>query len=305
MIQNYGFIQNLLEFNNPILYQQAITFKSYQQEIMAKNRAYSINQECNENLFEFGQQVIDFYYYEFFVNENLPNKEHKYFSSFSKIHQLRQELLNDKNLAQIAINLGLREKIKISINNNQNSINNQKIQAQAFKAIIGAQYFDKNKDLNKLKNSIYPLFKEMINSQCNQNFPTQIIKSNPKGDFQEYISQHPELKYQVIYETEKNILIDQPNTIHKFQLQFTNMLQPIIKQGEQKKEVEKQLYLEAIKQIKNQNQQFINETQDINNSKVPGQIRNNLKFDTQLQEIDSILMQISNQNFQNQKARQT
>ncbi|CAK69465.1 unnamed protein product (macronuclear) [Paramecium tetraurelia] len=160
--KQYSTTNKLLEFRHPELLKKAMTFKQYHQEYMSRNKDNPLKQGINENLIELGQDLIDFYYNDFFFFQDLPNKTHKTFKTYSEIRRLKQLVLSEKNLADIAVQLGLKSQMFVSINPNSDLKNNSKILAQTLKAVIGAQYFDKKKDLNVLRDLLQVLFLDLI-----------------------------------------------------------------------------------------------------------------------------------------------
>ncbi|CAD8097898.1 unnamed protein product [Paramecium primaurelia] len=240
-------LEILLGFQYPELFTKAMTFKQFHQEYTARNKDNPLKYGINENFIELGQDLIEFYYNDFFTYQDLPNKTHKIFKTYSDIRKQKQLVLSEKNLADTAVQLGLKTQMLISINPNSELKNNQKILAQALKAIIGAQYFDKKKDLNILRDLLQVVFQEIIKKSLDEamGFPQQ---ENIKGDFKEFIDKHPELSYKLSYQELKNN-IELNQTIYEYELKINDIL-PIKRSGKQKKAVEKEVFKVALELVK-------------------------------------------------------
>ncbi|CAD8127574.1 unnamed protein product [Paramecium sonneborni] len=251
-------LSNLLEFQYPDIFQKAMTFKQYYQEYTSRNKDNPLKFGTNENFIELGSDLIDFYYTDFFVSQELPNKDHKTFKTFADIRRQKQTVLSEKNLAEIAQQLGLKDKMFVSTNTNNEIKNNQKIQTQALKAVIGGHYFDKQKDLNLLRNLMMILYQNLIKKSLDESMC--LPKSeNFKGDFKEYMDKHPEFSYKLNY-LEYKSKFDQNQTIYEYELVINDVL-PIKRDGEQKRIVERQVFKDAMQLLKSdQFQQLLDDS---------------------------------------------
>ncbi|CAD8212740.1 unnamed protein product [Paramecium pentaurelia] len=291
--------KKLLEFQYPELFKKAMTFKQYQQEYMSRNKDNPLKYGNNENLIEWGSDLIDFYFNDFFTFQDLPNKDHKTFTSYSDIRKQKQLILSEKNLADAAVQLGLKDEMLVSINVNSDLKNNPKIQSQAIKALIGAQYFDKKKDLNLLRKLLITLYQDLIKKQLDESLslPKQ---DNFKGEFKEFMDKHPEYIYKLNFQELKN-KFDQNQPIYEYELVINDVL-PIKRNGEQKKAVEKQVFKDALQLLKTdqfkqlledsiKNSSVIIQQSGISESKIESQIHNNLQFVHQLGQLEKSLQQ--------------
>ncbi|CAK83723.1 unnamed protein product (macronuclear) [Paramecium tetraurelia] len=308
----------VLEFNYPELFNKAMTFKQYNQEYTARNKDNPLKQGINENLIELGSDLFDFYFHDFFTFQDLPNKDQNTFTSYSDIRTQKQQLLTEKNLAEVAIQLGLKEKMLVSINQNSDLKNNQKIQSQSLKALIGAQYFDKQKDLNLLRKLMQPIFKDLIKKSLEktinvQNESLNLVKQeNFKGEFIDFMDKHPEYTYKLVFQESLN-LFDKNRKIYQYELLINDVL-PLKSTGEQKKAVEAQVFKDALQLLKTdeflqllddsmKNQQEIIQQSGISESQVQSHIHNNLKFVQQLGQIEESLKQKEQINEQEELGR--
>ncbi|CAD8213787.1 unnamed protein product [Paramecium octaurelia] len=289
----------VLEFNYPELFNKAMTFKQYHQEYTARNKDHPLKLGINENLIELGSDLIDFYFHDFFTFQDLPNKDHNTFSSYSEIRKQKQQLLSEKNLAEVAIQLGLKNQMLVSINQNSDLKNNQRIQSQALKALIGAQYFDKQKDLNLLRKLMIPIFQDLIKKSLNESMNLH-KQENFKGVFKEYMDKHPEYTYKLVFQESLN-QFEQNRKIYQYELLINDVL-PLKRTGEQKKAVEAQVFKDALQLLKTdqfqqlledsmKNQNEIAQESGIGESQVQSHIHNNLKFVEKLEQLEQSLQQ--------------
>ncbi|CAD8193737.1 unnamed protein product [Paramecium octaurelia] len=249
----------LLEFKHPQLKEKAMTFKQYHQEYISRNKDYPLKCGINENLIELGQDLIDFYYNDFFSYQeqvlknlfyftSLPNKTHKTFKAYSGIRKQKQLVLSEKNIADISVQLGLKDLMLVSINPDSELKNNPKIQSQALKALIGAQYFDKNKDLNLLRNLLQVLFIDLIQKSLDEAMNCH-QQENIKGDFKEFMEKHQQYTYQLSFQEIKSSQDKQ--YIYEYELKINNVV-PIKRSGKQKKIVEKEVFKVALQLLKSE-----------------------------------------------------
>ncbi|CAD8105408.1 unnamed protein product [Paramecium sonneborni] len=257
----------LLEFRNQKLLVQALTFKIHETEYIQKTGAlYQYGN--NEDLSVTGQQFLEFYFYDYMMLQGFPSQQSQ-LKKPSDIIQLRQRLINDKYLSEIALLLNLQNLLYVG---NQKILKtNPKVLSECVKSIIAAQYFDKQNDLEALRDIIHPVVVQLLNKgeQIKQNY----WKYNPKSSFLEYLNQYKgelELKPKLTIEWKKDdALLNQNKSLYQITLELNNTLK-IQKTGINKRDTEQSVYLQALLQLGkyniNQNHQ---QKQQIINTEIP------------------------------------
>ncbi|CAD8113010.1 unnamed protein product [Paramecium sonneborni] len=245
--EDHSNLRTLLEFQYSDLYHKAMTFKNYHIEYTARNKDNPLKYGNNENFIELGMDLIEFYFIEFFTYQNLPNKDHKTFSTYTEIKKQKQVLLSDQNLAEVTIQLGLKDEMHLAINSSKELKNNPKIQAQALKAVIGAQYFDKQKDLNLLRKLLKVLYQYLIKKSLDESM-SFVKLENFKGDFKEFMDKHPEYSYKLNYQEFRDTL-DANKKKYEYELVINDVI-PIKRSGDQKKPVERKVFQDSMLLLK-------------------------------------------------------
>ena len=70
--------------------------------------------------------------------------------------------MNDSELVKISKFLNLELRLSTNPQNNQKQLDNPKFHGQAIKALVAAQYFDKQKDMNRMRKLLCPLYEELF-----------------------------------------------------------------------------------------------------------------------------------------------
>ncbi|CAD8178368.1 unnamed protein product [Paramecium pentaurelia] len=237
----------LLEFKNTKLLVQALTNKIHEMEYLQKTgQPYQYGN--NEDFTIGGQQLLEFYFYDYMLLQGFPNQQSQ-FKKPSDIIQLRQKLINDKYLSEIAILLNIQNLLNVG---NQKSLkNNPKVLSDCIKSIIGAHYYDKQNDLETLRDIIHPIVVQLLN-KGEQITKTQ-WKYNPKSSFLEYLNSYKgELninpKLTIEWKKDDSIL-NQNKSLYLISLELNNTMK-IQKIGVNKRETEQNVYLEALLQLR-------------------------------------------------------
>ncbi|CAD8098580.1 unnamed protein product [Paramecium primaurelia] len=185
----------LLEFRNQKLLVQALSNKIHEIEYFQKTgKPYKYGN--NEEFIIDGQQLIEFYFYDYMMLQGFPNEQSQLKKS-SDIIQLRQRLINDKYLSEMAILLNLQNIINVG---NQKSLkNNPKILSDCLKSIIGAHYYDKQNDLETLRDLIHPIIVQLlnkrVNSQSSMEIQSQVIIFRILKFIKRIIRNKPQIDY--------------------------------------------------------------------------------------------------------------
>ncbi|CAD8098576.1 unnamed protein product [Paramecium primaurelia] len=252
----------LLEFRNQKLLVQALSNKIHEIEYFQKTgKPYKYGN--NEEFIIDGQQLIEFYFYDYMMLQGFPNEQSQLKKS-SDIIQLRQRLINDKYLSEMAILLNLQNIINVG---NQKSLkNNPKILSDCLKSIIGAHYYDKQNDLETLRDLIHPIIVQLLNK--GEQIAKAQWKYNPKSSFLEYLNSlkgQLEINPKLTIEWKKDDSMQNSNkSIYQITLELNSTLK-IQKFGINKRETEQNVYLEALIQLRkydikhNQNQKTLNQ----------------------------------------------
>jgi len=174
----------LPEFKDESLFQQALTHRSYVNE-------HSDAEEDNESLEFLGDAVLGFLVgeliYDRYKDLNLKPKE---------LTRIRSALVDEERLAQLAIQLGIGELMKLGKGAEKDKgRRNPALLSDTFEAIIGAYYLDSK--MTKLRAYVKKLFKPVADSIVSEdiNTDTQNLLDS-KGRFQQWaleqIGENPE-----------------------------------------------------------------------------------------------------------------
>ncbi|CAK61509.1 unnamed protein product (macronuclear) [Paramecium tetraurelia] len=237
----------IFRFQNINILAQALTNKIHELEFQSK-KGIKYPFGNNEEFVVIGQMILEFYFSDYLIQRGYfitlsryPNKD----SSIKKpsdIVQLRQRLLNEKNLADIALQYSLPNIVQIG---NQTALKrNPKILAESLKAILAAQYYDSGFDLEHVREITQPLFKELLDK--GQNIPIAELKQNAKSSFLEFINNFTDLKPKVSIEWKKDA---NSANVFKVQLELDSLLN-ITRTGINKRQTEQLVYHEALMKLK-------------------------------------------------------
>ena len=160
--------RDVLELQKKISYQfadvsyldVALTHSSYTNEM----RARGIKAESNERLEFLGDAVLQIVISEYLYSNYIKHRE-------GALTKLRQQLVCEKTLAQIAANICIGE--FINLGNGEEGTDcryRPKILADTLEALIGAVYLDSiSRDSDEYKRVVIRLFDEVLNSQSIHN----------------------------------------------------------------------------------------------------------------------------------------
>ncbi|CAD8069642.1 unnamed protein product [Paramecium primaurelia] len=273
----------IFRFQNTNILAQALTNKIHELEYQSK-KGIKYPYGNNEEFIVIGQMIFEFYFSDYLIQRGYPNKDSQ-IKKPSDLVLLRQRLLNDKNLAEIAIQYNIHNFVQIG---NQTALkNNPKILAETLKSIIAAQYFDSGFDLEHIREISQSIIKELLDK--GQNIPIAELKQNAKSSFLEFINNYTNLIPKVSVEWKKD---DNSINVYKVQLELDSLIN-ISKTGINKRQTEQLVYQEALRQIKsklinqsklpkiNQMQKNIQEKQSSEQSTLIYELDNSIMNDTQ------------------------
>ena len=170
-------IDKIPEFKNPELLKQALTHRSYLNE-------NSGEEEDNESLEFLGDAVLGF-----LVGE-LLYKRYKEDQDFKpkELTRLRSLLVDEKQLAKFAVQLGIGEKMRLGKGAEKDrGRQNPALLSDTFEAIIGAYFLDSN--LTKVRPFVKRLFQpvadDIIFPDSEENSPPNDLVDT-KGKFQQW-----------------------------------------------------------------------------------------------------------------------
>jgi len=172
----------MIDFINKELLETALTHKSCLNE-------HPKLKESNERLEFLGDAVLEFVITET-LYKSFPDKQEGYLTA------LRSNLVNTKNLAEVAKKLNIGSLIHLSKGEEDGGgRENPSLLADTVEAIIGALYLDQG--IEKVE--------EFIKENLVAGIPDKVLKplKDPKSRFQEYIQAkgYPAPKYKVLKET--------------------------------------------------------------------------------------------------------
>ena len=169
------------KFKDPKLFRQALIHRSYLNE--------SSEKESNERLEFLGDSIISFV-----VSNNLF-KNHKDFDE-GKLTNLRALLVNTKNLAAVAKDLKLGQKLMLSKGEEEGGgRENLSLLADVFEALVGALFLDQG------INAVEKFLDSILLPKASEFIKRDLLK-DPKSLLQENIQAQKKglLKYEVIEE---------------------------------------------------------------------------------------------------------
>ena len=183
---------SLLEFNNPKLLQQALTHRSYVKDHPAE--------EDNERLEFLGDALLNYLSGDYLYRTD-PNVGE------DVLTRRRSALVDEFQLAQFALVLGLEQKIRLGHGvqfpgsslhhpSSPEQSPNQRLLSSAFEAIVGAYYLDQQRDIEAVRPLVEAFFRSVSLEQLQQR-----SLLDPKGRFQTWVQTHtphqlPEYVYQ-------------------------------------------------------------------------------------------------------------
>lgn len=188
-------------FNNPDLFEQALTHKSWVNEHPGVRTS-------NERLEFLGDAILEFVVSKE-IYQTFPDKEEGYLTA------LRANLVNTVNLAEVAKTLNLGEQLYLSRGEDDGGgRTNPSLLADTVEAIIGALYMDQGLD------AVYEFIKSNLLIQVEEKTKTNL--KDPKSRIQEYLQAKamPAPKYKVISESG-------PDHDKQFQIQVIVNNEPI------------------------------------------------------------------------------
>ncbi|CAD8080252.1 unnamed protein product [Paramecium sonneborni] len=233
----------IFSFQNTNTLAQALTNKIHELEYQSK-KGIKYPYGNNEDFIGIGQIILEFFFSDYLIQRGYPNKETQIKKS-SDLVLLRQRLLNERNLAEIALNYKLDNLIQVG--NQINLKKNPKILAETLKSIIAAQYFDSSYDLEHLREVVQPILKQVLDK--GQTVPLVELKQNPKSAFLEFVNGCTNLKPKVSIEWKKDPSQNgNPINIYQVQLELNNLIS-ITKVGVNKRNTEQLVYREALKRL--------------------------------------------------------
>ncbi|MEB3342498.1 ribonuclease III [Okeania sp.] len=169
-------IDKLPEFKNPELFQQALTHRSYLNE--------NSGEEDNESLEFLGDAVLGF-----LVGELLYKRyKEEHDLKPKELTRLRSLLVDEKQLAKFAVQLGIGEKMRLGKGAEKDGgRQNPALLSDTFEAIIGAYFLDST--LTKLRPFVKRLFQpvadDIIFPDSEDNLsPNDLVDT--KGKFQQW-----------------------------------------------------------------------------------------------------------------------
>lgn len=169
-------------FNNPDLFEQALTHKSWVNE-------HTGVRASNERMEFLGDAILEFVVSKE-IYQSFPDKEEGYLTA------LRANLVNTVNLAEVAKTLSLGEQLYLSRGEDDGGgRTNPSLLADTVEAIIGALYIDQGLD------AVYEFIKSNLLIQVEEKTKTNL--KDPKSRIQEYLQAKamPAPKYKVISES--------------------------------------------------------------------------------------------------------
>ncbi|MGK7922720.1 MAG: ribonuclease III [Trichodesmium sp.] len=170
-------IEKIPEFKNQELLKQALTHRSYLNE-------NSGDEEDNETLEFLGDAVLGFLIGELLYKKYKEDQDFKP----KELTRLRSLLVDEKQLAKFAVQLGIGEKMRLGKGAEKDGgRENPALLSDTFEAIIGAYFLDST--LRKARPFVWNLFKPVVNDII---FPDSDDNSPPndlvdtKGKFQQW-----------------------------------------------------------------------------------------------------------------------
>ena len=159
---------NLPQFQNPALFIQAMTHKSYAREHPKAGGD-------NERLEFLGDAILTFLCGEFLF-ARYPEKPE------GALTPLRASLVDATQLGKFAVELSLRQHLRLGRGvEGSDGRNNPRLLSSAFEALVGAYFLDQRSQIDPVREFVFPLFASVVQTLAD---PTQNI--NEKSAFQEW-----------------------------------------------------------------------------------------------------------------------
>ncbi|CAD8161429.1 unnamed protein product [Paramecium pentaurelia] len=281
----------IFSFQNTNTLAQALTNKIHELEYQSKKGTkYPFGN--NEDFVGIGQMILEFFFSDYLIQRGYPNKDSQIKKS-SDLVLLRQRLLSERNLADIAIMYKIDNIVQVG---NQISLKkNPKILAETLKSIIAAQYYDSGFDLDHLREVVQPILKQVLDK--GQGVPIIELKQNPKSAFLEFVNGCTNLKPKVSVEWKKDTTQNgNPINVYQVQLELNNILS-ITRMGINKRNTEQIVYREALQKLKQIQQKQLHSQEQQNQQTQPLKIKTQDKESIQeitiLDELDTSVMEQS------------
>lgn len=159
---------NLPKFQNPDLFTQAMTHKSYARE-------YPDAGGDNERLEFLGDAILTFLCGEFLF-ARYPDKPE------GALTPLRASLVDATQLGKFAVELSLRQHLRLGRGvEGSNGRDNPRLLSSAFEALVGAYFLDQRSQVDPVRRFVFPLFESVVETLAD---PNQNI--NEKSALQEW-----------------------------------------------------------------------------------------------------------------------
>jgi ribonuclease-3 len=152
MLTHDQIILGLPSFQNPQLLTQALTHCSYE----SKKMRVSYIRADNERLEFLGDALLNFLSGEF-LYKRYPLKPE------GELTPLRSALVEQRQLAQFAMNLNLGPHLRLSRGAEvQGGRTNPNLLSSAFEALIGAYFLDRDSNVDLVRAYVFPLFESVV-----------------------------------------------------------------------------------------------------------------------------------------------
>lgn len=139
----------LPSFQNPALFQQAMTHKSYARE-------HSTAQGDNERLEFLGDAILTFLCGEFLFARYPDRPE-------GELTPLRASLVDATQLGKFAKQLALGEHLRLGRGvEGSGGRQNPRLLSSAFEALVGAYFLDQRSQIDPVRNFVFPLFESVV-----------------------------------------------------------------------------------------------------------------------------------------------
>lgn len=171
---------DLPDFRDQALFQQAMTHRSYVNE-------FPEVRQHNERLEFLGDAVLNFLSGEFLYKRYANKPE-------GELTPLRSALVDEKQLAQFAVYVGLAQHLKLGKGaEKEGGRQNANLLSSAFEALIGAYFLDVDSDIDQVRAYVEPLFASAMDTLA------ATVSTNFKSRFQVWaLAQHQENPQYVI-----------------------------------------------------------------------------------------------------------
>ncbi len=163
-------MHQLLIFNDKELLRRALTHRSYVNENPRERGD-------NERLEFLGDGILNFISGDYLYQLEPEMDE-------GKMTQLRAALVDEKQLAQFAIQIGLPSKMRLGQGViQQNGRQNKNLLSSTFEAVVGAYYLDHDRDMETLRPLVEELFDSVLQDIVG-------VRLNSKNLLQEFVQAH-------------------------------------------------------------------------------------------------------------------